>query len=485
MAQPTLSRRLTSLDAAFLYFEKKEAPLHIGSVSIFDGDIPFDDFVETLESKLYLLPRYRQKIVADPFRLGHPSWEDDEYFDISHHVFKLKIDPPGTDSELIELTSRILTPLMERGKPLWDVHLIYGLEGGRTAMISRVHHCMVDGVSGVDLIKIVLDLSPTASRHPDIPRPPKPAAPARVDPTRRLFDSLLGSMQEGMDRWMDFQDGLLKLTQTLLKEPEPRAAMCEASLLLPKLAAPVALLPFNRQCSGERKLVWSTFSFAEARAIRAVAGGTVNDVVLTVLAGAVSRYVQMHGQPVAGRVVRIMVPVSLRQDEQRGTLGNLLSLLPVEIPLDLSNPIERLGYTAAITKALKKAQAAEGLNLLLALLGLLPPPLQAIAGAIIPTPLPPFNMVATNVPGPQVPLYAMGKRMVAYYPYVPIGFAIGCGCAIMSYDQKLYFGLSSDRQAMPDVEELKRFLDDSFGELRAAAGVEEIKPHRKQAASGT
>jgi hypothetical protein len=179
-----------------------------------------------------------------------------------------------------------------------------------------------------------------------------------------------------------------------------------------------------------------------------------------------------------------MVPVSLRRAEHRSSLGNLLSLLPVEIPLDLADPLECLHHTAAVTSALKKARAAEGINLLLALLGVVPPSLQAAAGAVVDTPLPPFNLVATNVPGPQVPLYAMGHKMTAYYPYVPVGYAIGCGCAIMSYDQKLYFGLSSDRQAMPDVDELKRFLEESFAELRTAAGVEEIKPHKSRAVSG-
>src|SRR5262249_44546193 len=157
----------------------------------------------------------------------------------------------------------------------------------------------------------------------------------------------------------------------------------KAGAFIPKLASPVSLMPFNRRCSGERKLVWTEFSFSEARAIRGAAGGTVNDVVLAILSGAVSRYVEMHGEPVAGRVVRIMVPVSLRQEEQGGLLGNLISLLPVEIPLDLPDPLERLRYIARATRALKKARAAEGVNLVLALLGLLPPSMQAAAGAVI------------------------------------------------------------------------------------------------------
>ncbi|HJQ24492.1 MAG TPA: wax ester/triacylglycerol synthase family O-acyltransferase [Blastocatellia bacterium] len=480
MAQP-LNTRLTSMDASFLYFEKKEAPMHIGSVSIFEGEIPFDQFIANVSSKMHLLPRYQQKVAPDPFNLGHPTWEFDSDFDINHHIFRLEIDAPGSEAELIKLAGRIFSPMMDRTKPLWDIYLVYGLEGKRTAMIARVHHCMVDGVSGVDLLKIVLDISPDVQAAPAPPA--APPQPPRPDATRRFFDALLGGMQEGMDRWMEFQNGLLNLAQAMTTE-QTRAAMPDLGKLLPSLAAPAPLLPFNRPCSGERKLVWSTFSFAEARAIRATLEGTVNDVVLTVLSGAVSRYVESHGQPVAGRSLRVMVPVSLRREEQRGALGNLVSMLPVEIPLDLTDPLARFRHIVSKTAAMKKARVAEGLNLFSALMGILPASVQALVGAMATTPLPAFNMVSTNVPGPQVPLYAMGKRMIAYYPYVPVGYAVGCGCAIMSYDQKLYFGLTSDLQAMPDVESLKAFLEASFVELRQAAGVDEIKPQVMKAAKG-
>ena len=481
MSAPNLNTRLSSMDATFLYFEKKEAPMHIGSVSLFEGEIPFDKFLENIRSKMHLLPRYQQKVVPDPFNLGHPTWEFDSSFDINNHVFRMQIDAPGSEEELIKLSGRIFSPMMDRKKPLWDIYLVYGLEGKRTAMIARVHHCMVDGVSGVDLLKIVLDISPNAQPLPktetSAPQTPRP------DPTRRFFDALLGGMQEGMNRWMEFQTGLLNLTQAMTSG-QTAGAMPDMSKMLPGLAAPAPLLPFNRACSGERKLVWSTFSFAEARAIRAALGGTVNDVVLTALSGAVSRYVEKHGQQIAGRNLRVMVPVSLRREEQRGALGNLVSMLPVEIPLDQKDALERYRHINAKTVAMKSARVAEGLNIFSSLMGILPASVQALVGAMANTPFPAFNMVSTNVPGPQVPLYAMGKRMIAYYPYVPVGYAVGCGCAIMSYDQKLYFGLTSDTQAMPDVESLKAFLEESFVELRKAAGVDEIKPQVMKAARG-
>jgi diacylglycerol O-acyltransferase len=468
------------MDASFLYFEKKEATMHIGSVSIFDGEIPFEEFIAMLDAKMHLVPRYQQIVVNDPFNLGHPTWEPASSFDIRNHIFKLQIDPPGTEEQLIELAGRLFTPMMDRTKPLWDIYWVHGLEGGRTAMVSRVHHCMVDGMSGVDLLKIILDFSP----NPD-PPPPKPVAPPRPpqpDPTRRLFDSILGGMQEGMNRWMEFQNGLLNLTQALTNE-ETRASMQRASSDWPRLVRPVSMMPFNGPGSGERKLVWNTFSFAEARAIRAALGGTVNDVVLTALSGAVARYVERHGQTIAGRNLRVMVPVSLRQEDKRGALGNLVSVLPVEIPLDLKDPKARFRYVNEKTVAMKAGRTAEGLNLFSALMGVVPPPMQALLGALSTAnlPVPPFNMISTNVPGPQVPMYTMGKKMIAYYPYVPVGFAIGCGCAIMSYDQHLSFGLTADTKAMPDVEMLRDALYESFYELRAAAGVEEIKPQAMKA----
>jgi diacylglycerol O-acyltransferase len=295
------------------------------------------------------------------------------------------------------------------------------------------------------------------------------------------LDSLLGGMQEGMNRFMEFQNGLLSLAQSIATEPA-RASVPGLSQLLAALATPVSLLPFNRACSGERKVMWSRFSFAEARAIRAVLKGTVNDVVLTVLAGAVARYVEHHGQQVDGRSLRVMMPVSMRREDQRGTLGNLISLMPLEIPLDIRDPLARFQQINRRTLAVKSARAPESFNMLVALVGILPASVQAAIGAMATFPLPPVNMVATNVPGPQVPLYVMGRRMIDYYPYVPVGYGVGCGCAIMSYDQRLYFGLTSDAQAMPDVESLRAFLEDSFVELREAAGVGEIKPHVLNAA---
>jgi WS/DGAT/MGAT family acyltransferase len=254
-----------------------------------------------------------------------------------------------------------------------------------------------------------------------------------------------------------------------LLNPQNAEALPKLTEVLPAVAAPPTILPFNGECSGERRLAWSEFSFSEARAIRNVLGGTVNDVVLTVLSEAAARYTKDHGQDLAGKIIRFMVPVSLRQKEQRGALGNLISILPIEIPLDIADLPARFKYVNERTDLMKTARLAEGLLTVGSLYTMLPAPMQSLVGAIADLPFPPFNMVATNVPGPQVPIYLAGRKMLVQYPYVPIGYRLGLGCAILSYNQTLYFGLSSDAKAMKDVGKFKEILDEVFEDLKAAA----------------
>jgi diacylglycerol O-acyltransferase / wax synthase len=462
MKQPELNHRLTSLDATFLYLENKQCPLHIGSTSIFEGKIPVKKLIKHIESRLHLLPRYQQVVVPDPFKIAHPTWEYDENFDINRHIFEIKSRKKLSRQDLIELAGEKMTELMDRDKPLWEIFVINNLENGQSAMIAKVHHCMVDGISGVDLIKIIFDISPDPP-----PPPPKPEAevkPPKPDPTRAFFDSLLGSMEEGMNRFMEMQTGLLYMASNFASSQatEKVPKMIE---VLPSVSTLAPPLPFNGECSGERKLAWSEFSFADARFIKNVLEGTVNDVVLTVLSEAVARYVKDHGVDLTERIVRFMVPVSLRQKEERGKLGNIISVLPVEIPLDMTDLTERFAGVNKKTALMKETRLAAGFLTLGAMYSMIPAPLQTVIGQLADTPLPPFNLVATNVPGPQIPLYLVGRKMTEYYPYVPVGYGLGLGCAILSYDKMLYFGLSSDAQAMPDVEKFKQRLDESFADL--------------------
>ncbi len=467
MIQPQLANRLTSMDASFLYFEKKEAPLHIGSIHLFEGELSFAAFVENMVAKLPLLQRYTQKIVPAPLNLGHPTWELDQAFDIKNHVFRLELAAPGTDEQFHELSEQVMLPMLSRDKPLWEIYLVYGLEGGRTGMMTKVHHAMIDGMSGIDLLKIIFDISPDPK---PLPKLEPPVAPPEISTTRRIVESLLSSSEEGVKSWLDFQKSILNMAQTFIRE-SPQENLRRASTLAPLLTSPVSNLSFNKPLSGSQKLVWADYFFSDARAIRARLGGTVNDVILTVLTGAIARYIGNQGETVAGRKLRVMAPVSMRQEDQRGSLGNLVSVLPVEIPLDVEDPAQRLTVITRTTGALKGSRVAESVSVFTSLMGVVPASVQAVLGSLAYTPFPSFNIVCTNVPGPQIPLYALGHRMLYYYPYVPIAYAIGLGCAIVSYDQKLFFGITLDGKHAPEAYRLKDYLDQSFAELRAAAGV--------------
>ena len=213
MTQPELNRRLSSLDATFLYLEKKECPLHIGSTTVFEGKIPLKDLRKHIEDRLHLIPRYQQKVVPDPFNIAHPTWEYDEDFDIKNHIFEIKSKKKVTHQDLVRIAGEKLSVVMDRNKPLWELFVINNLEGGKAAMIAKVHHCMVDGISGVDLIKIMFDISPNPAPPP--PKPETQPRPPKLDSTRQFFDSLLGSMEEGMNRLLEMQGGMLYLASSL------------------------------------------------------------------------------------------------------------------------------------------------------------------------------------------------------------------------------------------------------------------------------
>ena len=477
MSKPELNHRLTSLDAAFLYLEKKECPLHIGSTSVFEGKLTRKDLIKHIGDRLHLVPSYLQKVVPDPFNIGHPTWENDDDFNIENHIFKVEQKKSLRQKDLIKLAGETLSVVMDRRKPLWEFYIVENYEGGRSALIIKIHHCMVDGISGVDLLKILFDISP---KSPSLP--PKPEIVKDKKPSKeQLFESLIGGIQEGINRLTDMQSGLMQLSSTLVN-PQLVEALPHLGGVLPAVLSPAPMLPFNGKCSGERRLAWSEFSFKDARTIRTVLGGSVNDVVLTVLSEAVARYTKFHEQPITDKIVRFMVPVSLRQKEQQGALGNLISILPVEIPLDIADLPRRFQYVNRKTAVMKSAHLAEGLLTVASLFAILPASVQFGIGAIADLPFPPFNMVATNVPGPQVALYLAGKKMLAQYPYVPIGYGLGLGCAILSYNQTLYFGLSSDAQAMSDVEKFKEILDEVFADLKAV--VEQLE-NRTANAVGT
>ncbi len=466
MTQGNLGRRLSAQDASFLYFESKEAPMHIGSIGVLDGEMSYTRFVDSIAAKLHLIPRYLQKAVPAPLNIGHPTWEWDPDFDITRHIMRVRIDPPGTDAQLMDLAAQLFATVLDRDRPLWEMYLVEGLEGSRTALVSKVHHCLVDGVSGIELLMVVMDVSPA---------PPPPAPPAQPlektpppPPLIRFLDAVFDNMSDSLERWADGQKSVV---DAVAGEGQGRAIVRALETAGRYFTVPMARAPFNRPLAGGRKLACSEISFAEIRAIRQACGGTVNDVVLAVLGGALGRYLEMHGQTTQGRTMRILTPVNVRREDERRALGNRVSMLLVEVPVDVHDPIERLRLIHERTDLLKRRSVADGIEALSGLLNTAPPALQALLGT---APLPPntvANMVCTNVPGPMIPLYCMGHRLLAHYPLVPIAWEMGIGCGVTSYDHKLYFGLLGDAEAGSDVGRLKDFLDQAFIELRSAAGV--------------
>jgi diacylglycerol O-acyltransferase len=462
MAHSEVSDRLGPLDTLFLYMEKKEMPLHIGSVLVFDGAISTGALRSLIEARLPLIPRYRQRVVFPPLNAGYPTWEWDSDFDIDRHIHHARIKQ-GTQASLETLAGRLFSEVMDRNQPLWDLTVVDGLQGGRSALIARVHHCLVDGIAGVALMNLILDPSPKpAHLPPQKPFHPPPPPPAGAS----LADAMLSSYFHTLSRVFSMQSAALDAAGGVLHEllqgciGQPAGAVLDSS-------RPLEPFPFKAPSLGPRSVCWTEFPMADVNAIRKACGFKVNDVLLMVLASAMRRYALLHRLSVKNRVLRLMVPVNLRTPDQNG-VGNRISLIPVNIPLDVADPMELLRIAHERSEAVKHAHAADLFVLGGTLLAMIPIPVQAMLTGVLSNVVPvlPFDMVCTNVPGPQSPLYLLGRKMLAYYPYVPIGDFMGVCCAMTSYNGTLYFGLTGDCACAPDLDRLRGFLDRALSELR-------------------
>jgi diacylglycerol O-acyltransferase len=470
-----LSRRLSGVDAAFLYLERKEIPLNIAAVGLFDGPIPFREFVANIDSKLDLVPRYRQVAVPPPLNLGYPTWEHDPEFDIKNHIFRVKLPAPGGEAELEALASRLLSRVLDRRKPLWEIHVVDGLRDGRGALIVRIHHALADGVAGAALLRIMLDATPeyscaTRQQHT------RAAVPPRVEHT--LAEQIGGAIQSALENVVAAEAGLLSLAEGLLSD-SGKGALQGLAALLPELMQPPERFPFNKACSGDRKFCWTEVDFAHVQAIRAALGGKVNDCVLSVVVRAIARYIRLHGEEVEGRFLRVVCPVNIRGDEQGESLGNRITFLPVVLPLDVRDPVEMLHAVSTRMEIMKNVRAAELVAIGASCLGTTPAPVQELFWRgipMVPLPLPLLNIICTNVPGSRTPLYTVGRRLIASYPHVPTGYELGLGVAVQSYDGRLFFGLTADAQVAPDVARLREYIQVSFRELCKAAGIKTAPP---------
>jgi diacylglycerol O-acyltransferase len=457
--------RLSWGDALFLYLERAGMPLNIASVSIFEGDISLEECRRYIESKLPLLPRYHQRALAPPFNVGFPSWEDDQHFDIRNHIKETHLQH-GTEAELKSVAGGILSAVMDREHPLWDITLVHGLQGDRMAVVIRAHHCLADGIAGVALVNVLLD--PSSKVRPVARKKPRVARRQR-DSLTLLLEGAISSYSDLLQRFLLAQGDVVSIMERTLGLGLPTD---EFAKFLPELSAPTQRLFFNKVYQGPQGFAWTQVPTEAIKAIRKRCGGTHNDVVLALVTATIRKYVARHGDKVKGRLFRMMVPVNIRGNGDAGELGNRILFLPVTVPLDVRSPQKLLAAVHERTEFLKRAHVAEWVGLAGAFLGVVPTPLQALVGPLASMlPITLCNLICTNIRGPEEPLYLLGHKMTDWYPYVPIGGEMTLNCAILSYRGITYFGFSGDLQAAADMHELESLLQQSAAELLRASGV--------------
>jgi diacylglycerol O-acyltransferase len=482
------ARRLTALDSTFLYGESANNPLHIGSLLIFEGNIPFDDLVQHVDRRLHLLPRYRQRLAEVPFNLEHPMLEEDPDFRLENHVKRVQLTPNTTEAEAVERVLKEYHPIMDRACPLWELLSFEGWPGGHTGIVSKVHHALVDGVSGVELMKVLFDF------RPDAPAPTPPEKEWKAGPLPTQLERVMAATRDLLVKQMDFvTDSGIELARDPLAVAQRSGRLL---LSLTKLAQsalrPVVAAPWNAGAvTNARSLAWVRNPFSDYRDIRTAFGGTVNDVVLTVLTEGAARYLKRHGYSTDG-AFRVGCPVNVRRSEEQIDLGNRVSMMFPMVSAAPMDPIERLKLVSEETEQIKAAELPQALERLTFLTELSPPSLMALLsragiftletaaafmkvigwkprpGSLLLAP-PLMSFIATNVPGVQVPQYLAGRRCLEQVGLLPLGGNLGYGVAILSYNQNLYFGMMAEPNLVPDIEFLKSCVQDSFDELRAAA----------------
>jgi WS/DGAT/MGAT family acyltransferase len=453
---------MTAQDSMFLHIEDATNPMHVGSVSIMEGPAPrYGDVVRLVVRKLRLVPRYRQRVRFVPFNLGRPVWADDPHFQVLYHVRHTAVPAPGGDDELRNLAGRLLAQPLDRNKPLWEIWVVEGLASGRWAVVCKTHHCMVDGVAGTDLLGLMFDHSPHPRAHAAVPW-----APAREPGDLRLVaDACVDAVAGAGQRLGDLTPRLrspIRDTRELVG-----ALGASAELWLRPRSVPRSL---NGPIGPHRRWAWVKGSLAEVREVRHALGGTVNDVVLAAVTRGFRELLVNRGEPVDGRVVRTLVPVSVRPEGERGVLSNRVSGVFADLPVGIEEPARCLADITRQMDALKEGRVAEAGSALVWLADWAPAASLLLAARIgVATPQRLVQTVTTNVPGPREAIYLAGRRMLDYYPYVPIGGSIRIGVAIISYAGELNLGLTGDYDSVPDLDVLREGIRRGMDELLAAA----------------
>jgi len=462
VAQQGHKDRLSAIDASFLAQEKQSSHMHVGALVIFDGPAPGrDEFCEHLGARLRRVPRYRQKLAFPRLEAGRPFWVDDPNFNLDYHVRHTALPKPGSDDQLRALAGRIFSQRLDRSKPLWEVWIVHGVEGGRFALISKTHHALVDGVSGVDIATVLFDLSPVPDEPTDDGWRAEPE-PSDVDLIAEgvkglvrtpfsLAGRALGALQhpgEAIERLREAAEGLGEVVWAGMN-PSPD-------------------VPLNVEIGPHRRVRWLQSRLADFKEVKNSLGGTVNDAVLAVVAGALRRWLQDRGVRTDGVELHALVPVSIRSEHERGALGNRIAAMRGPLPVYVDDPVERLRMVREGMGQLKESKQALGAEVIAGLTDFAPPTLLAQASRLnFSTRL--FNLIVTNVPGPQFPLYLLGREMEEIVPiaFLPENHALAV--AIMSYNGKVDFGLLADYDAMPDIDAFASHLEESLAELLEAA----------------
>jgi WS/DGAT/MGAT family acyltransferase len=465
----SLPGRLSHEDAVFFNFDRDQFPYNVGSVGIYEGVIPFETYRGHVERRLDRVPRYRQRLVSVPFDLAQPGWHDDPDFDIDRHVSHVTLPPPGDEAQLRRLAGEFFATPLDRSKPLWEIRVVYGLRGDRTAHLAKIHHCLVDGVGGAQLLAALLDFEPNA------PEEPRAVPWVAESPIPGFFTRLVdGAVDQLADQIATGQ----ALTRGLMHPSS--AASGAAGIVMSLLAATPHMFrrgkaPWSTRLTTPQRLAWQTLPFDNAHRVSEALQGTVNDVVLAVLSGAFRRYLALHGYETNDVVIRALIPVNVRAEAEERNLGNRVSFMLAGLPVGLEDPIARFRAIHEEIANLKEIDQAGNLDRLAGILSLITPPaLLRLLGANLTIANFASDLVCTNVPGPRVPLFCMGHRMIEHYPWVPIGWRMGLGVAIMSYDQQLAVSLTADRSVLADLERLGDFIGEAFAELAEAAGVSSV-----------
>jgi diacylglycerol O-acyltransferase / wax synthase len=462
-----MAERLSALDASFLYLERPAVHMHVAGLAVLDpstraaGPLGFDDLGRLVTERIHLVPRFRQRVVRPPLGAGRPVWVDDDGFDVRYHLHRAALPKPGGRRELAEFVQWVHSRALDRTKPLWEIHLIEGLEDGYVAVLSKSHHAMIDGVSGMDLASVLLDFTPETQRiHPPGPwEPDPPPTPAELwvdavadqiaHPVRSVTEGagrLLGAPREVADRLRGLAGGLASLA-SLGQAPQG---------------------PFNVPVGPNRRFSMAEVPVSVVKEIKNALGGTVNDVVLAAVAGGLRRRLRRRHDRVRGVTLRALMPVSIRDGSQRMAFGNQVSVFFVDLPVGERDPVRRLRAITEATAALKSSHQAVAATALINSARWAPPTLHGLAARLLVRQRW-VNLVVSNVPGPQVPLYLDGARLLVAYPVMPLGPTTALSVAVTSLSGIMGFGLTGDWDTVPDIDDLAQELLDEVESLRKAA----------------